>query len=65
VADPVEERLETHDRDGMSDPLAALLARDAGDARIELEILAGGECAVDRDRFRDVTEDAPDRKPFA
>jgi hypothetical protein len=49
----------------MSDPLAALLARDAGDARIELEILAGGECAVDRDRFRDVTEDATDRKPFA
>src|SRR5262249_18364289 len=54
----LEEGLEAHHGNCVVDALAALLARHVGDPRVELEVLACGQRAVDRDRLRDVAEDA-------
>ena len=54
--EPVEHRLKLHRGDRPLDPLLALVAWDASHARVEVEILAGSQRPVDRDRLGDVAD---------
>ena len=58
----VEHRLEAHRLDDLRDPLAALAAGHPGDAAVEVEVLVGGQRAVDGDRLRDVADRGAHRR---
>ncbi len=63
--EPLEHRLELHRLDRLLDALAPLAPGHAGHAAVEVEVLVGGERAVDGDRLGDVADAGAHREAVA